>query len=119
VKNFEKTLKEKIQFIEKEIPKTLENNFLNALEKISPDEPLEKPKLISKYRIAAIAAMLLLVVLYILFPLITNKNNLQIAREILVQSASLEGKPAETFIFREKNPDITIIWIDKDNQGAI
>lgn len=119
MKKFEKSLKEKIQSIEKEIPEMLETNFLSALEKINPDVPVKKPSFISKHRIAAIAALLLIIILYTLFPLFFKKNQLPPSRDILIQSASLEGKPAETYIFRGKNPDLTIIWIGEKSQGAI
>ena len=119
MKKFEKNLKEKIKSVEKDIPETLEANFLERLEKITPDELYEKPTFTIKHRIAAIAALLLLVILYLFFPLSTKKETLPQPREILVHSVNLEGKPAEAYIFREKNPDLTVIWIAKNSEGAL
>lgn len=61
------------------------------------------------------AAGLLLLVLF-LFPPLYRKTPAPVefhSRPDLVFSAQLDGQPAHTYIFKEKNPEMTIIWITR------
>jgi hypothetical protein len=61
------------------------------------------------------AATILLVILLFLFPLFHQKINGVEAGEVWVQAARVEGQPASTFVINQKDPDITIVWIEKIN----
>jgi hypothetical protein len=112
MKTIDKNIKKWITSIEKEIPVTVEQNFLQKLNKTSQLRPASEKRFKPIYKIALTAAASLFLVLWIMFPLL-KKHPVPPSNEIMVQSPRIKGQAAHTIIYKEKNPELTIVWIEK------
>ena len=112
MKTTDETIKKWIKSIEKEIPIIVEKKFLQALNKISQTKAASEKRFKTVYKIALAAAACLVLALWILFPLF-HQTPVQAEEEIMVQSARIEGQVAHTYIFKEKDPELTIVWVEK------
>ncbi|UCH94262.1 MAG: hypothetical protein JSV88_28885 [Candidatus Aminicenantes bacterium] len=115
MKAFDQEIKKRVQAVDREIPRELENAFLEKLNRLVPEKPLAHRHRFIYYGALATAAAILLVIFLFLFPLFHRQINSVEAEEVWVQAARVEGQPASTFIVNQKNPDITIVWIEKIN----
>jgi hypothetical protein len=105
-------IKKWITSVEKEIPVAVEQNFLQKLNKTSQSGPVSRKRFKPIYRIAITAAASVVLVLWIMFPLLL-KQPAQPGEEFMVQSARIKGQAAHMIIYKEKNPELTIVWIEK------
>lgn len=112
MKTIDEKIRKWIMSVEKEIPVAVEKNFLQKLNKVSQSEPVSVKPFKPIYKIAITAAAGLVLILWLLFPLLEKKPTLA-GSEIMVQSARIKGQTAHTIIFKEKNPEMTIVWIEK------
>jgi hypothetical protein len=112
MKTIDKNIKKWIMSIEREIPVSVEQNFLQKLNKTSQLRPASEKRIKPIYKIALTAAASLFLALWIMYPLLKNQPA-QPGDEIMVQSPRIKGQAAHTIIFKEKNPELTIVWIEK------
>jgi hypothetical protein len=115
IKTLDREIKKHVQAVEQEIPPELEAAFLEKLKGMAPEESHFHHHHFIYYGVLVTAATILLVILLFLFPLFHQKINGAAAGEVWVQAARVEGQPASTFVINQKNPDITIVWIEKIN----
>ena len=101
--------------MEQEVPLELEAAFLEKLNGIVPEQSPPRRHPFIYYGVLATAATALLVILLFLYPLFHRQIDGVEAEEVWVQAARVEGQPAGTFIINQKDPDITIVWIEKIN----
>ena len=112
MKTIDEKIKKWIKSIEKEIPVIVEKKFLQTLNKISQTKAASEKRFKTAYKIAIAAAACLVLALWILFPLF-HQTPVQAKAEFMVQSARIEGQAAHTYIFKEKDPELTIVWVEK------
>lgn len=112
MKNQDEKIKKWIKSIEKEIPFIVEKKFLQKLHKISLSGFISQKRFKNFFKISIAAAACLMLAVQIFFPLLQRKPN-QLKEVILVESAKIEGKTAYTYIFKEKDPELTIIWVER------
>jgi len=113
-------IKRHIQALEKDIPKGIEDAFL---EKIREPIPLKSELRDSfpahrrwyYYGALATAATILLAILLFLYTLFNNRINTAKADEVRVQSAYIENQPADIYVVNPKESEIVIVWIEKMN----
>ena len=119
IKALDREIKNRVQAVEQEVPPELEAAFLEKLNGIVPGASHFHRHRFIYYGALATAATVLLVILLFLFPLFHRKINGVEAGEVWVQAARVEGRPASTFVINQKDPDITIVWIEKINNVNI
>ena len=112
-KNLDQKIKKCIQAVEQEVPPQVETAFMAKLHQAIPHRPPRRSGIY--WGVLAAAATLLLVILFFLFPLFHQQIDPVEAEEVWVQAACVEGQPATTYVINEKDPDITIVWIEKIN----
>lgn len=115
IKAIDLKIKKHVQAVEQEVPLELESAFLEKLNRIVPEKSHPRRHPFIYYGVLVTAATVLLVILLFLYPLFHQQINGVEAEEVWVQAARVEGQPARTFIINQKNPDITIVWIEKIN----
>jgi hypothetical protein len=118
IKTLDRQIKNRVQAVEQEIPPELETVFLEKLNGMAPEESHFHHHRFIYYGALVTAATILLVILLFLFPLFHQKINGAAAGEVWVQAARVEGQPASTFVINQKDPDITIVWIEKINNNT-
>ena len=115
MKSLDKRIKNLVQSLEKEIPGEIENNCHRELQRTTILTVTHSKKMWQVLRLtAATAAGIALLLL--LLPTTkedTGRSPEFIYDSVLLQSAELEGKPVETYVFREQNPEMTIIWMEQ------
>lgn len=115
IKALDHEIKKRVQAMEQDVPLELEAAFLEKLNGMVPEEYHFHRHRFIYYGTLVTAATVLLVILLFLFPLFHQKINGVEAEEVWVQAARVEGQPASTFVINQKDPDITIVWIEKIN----
>ena len=115
IKALDHEIKKRVQAMEQDVPLELEAAFLKKLNGMVPEEYHFHRHRFIYYGTLVTAATVLLVILLFLFPLFHQKINGVEAEEVWVQAARVEGQPASTFVINQKDPDITIVWIEKIN----
>jgi hypothetical protein len=115
IKAIDREIKKRVQAVEQEIPLELEAAFLEKLDGIVPEKSHFRRHRFIYYGGLAAAATILLVILLFLFPLSHQQMDSVEAEEVRVLAALVEGQPASTFIVNQKDPDITIVWLEKIN----
>jgi hypothetical protein len=115
IKALNREIKKRLQAMEQDVPLELEAAFLEKLNGIVPEEYHFHRHRFIYYGALVTAATVLLVILLFLFPLFHQKIDGVEAGEVWVQAARVEGQPASTFVINQKDPDITIVWIEKIN----
>ena len=115
IKALDHEIKKRVQAMEQDVPLELEAAFLEKLNGIVPEEYHFHRHRFIYYGALVTAATVLLVILLFLFPLFHQKIDGVEAGEVWVQAARVEGQPASTFVINQKDPDITIVWIEKIN----
>lgn len=113
-KKFDREIMKRVQAVERDIPADLERAFLEKLEEIAPVKR-RRERNTFYYGVLASAASLLLAVLLFLFHPFHRQDDAFTAeaQEVWVQEARVEGEPASTYIIEQKDPDITIVWVEK------
>ncbi len=114
--NIDKEIKKRVQAVELDIPNDLEKKFMKELNHMSVTPGLPHTKKRSLFFMGALAtaasfllaAFLLVSTLFYKTP---TPNNVE--DEVFIDSASVEGMPANTYIINSKDPDMTIVWIEK------
>lgn len=115
IKAIDREIKKCVQAVEQEIPSELEAEFLLELNGIVPEKSHFRQHRFIYYGALVTAATILLVIFLFLYPLFHQQINHVEADEVWVQDAHVEGQPASTFVINQKDPDITIVWIEKIN----
>jgi hypothetical protein len=115
IKAVDLEIKKRVQAVEQEVPLELEAAFLEKLNRIVPEKSHSRRHPFIYYGALVTAATVLLVILLFLYPLFHQQINGVEAEEVWVQAARVEGQPASTFVINQKDPDITIVWIEKIN----
>jgi hypothetical protein len=120
--NINKEIKKRVQAIEKEIPGELEKSIMKEFNQISRLKTsmttvrLSKP--LYQWHMAA-AAFIFLGILLLGFAFsflfhqkpVSGRSNYK--EDVIINDTWVEGHPVKTFIVEQKDPDLTIIWIDK------
>jgi hypothetical protein len=114
-KTIDRDIKKRVQAVEQDIPSKLEAAFLEKLDGIVPEKSHFRRHRLIYYGALVTAATILLVIFLFLYPLFHQQINRVEAEEVWVQAARVEGQPASTFVINQKDPDITIVWIEKIN----
>jgi len=114
-KKWDREIKKRVQAVERDIPPDLETSFLEKIEEITPGKSPPGKQPLVYYGVLAAAASVLLAVLLLLSPLFHRQGETFTieAEEVWVQDARVEGEPASTYIVKQKDPDITIFWVEK------
>lgn len=115
IKTIDQEIKKRVQAVEQEVPLELEAAFLEKLNGIVPEKSHFSQHRFLYYGALVTAASILLVILLFLYPLFHQQIDGVEAEEVWVQEAHVEGQPASTFVINQKDPDITIVWIEKIN----
>jgi hypothetical protein len=118
--NFEtidKEIKKRVQAVESDIPGDLEKTFMKELSRLSmaSGPPARRRRsLLFMGALATAASFLLAAFLLVstLFHKTPTPNSVE-EDEVFIASASVEGMPANTYIINSKDPDMTIVWIEK------
>lgn len=117
MKNNDQEIKNLIKSIEKEIPGGVEAQFLSDLDNISCSPGASRRKLNHFMKIALATAASLMLALMIFSPMASKKSRPE-PPVIMVESARIEGQSASTVIFKEKDPELTIVWIEKTGEES-
>jgi hypothetical protein len=113
IEAIDREIKKRVQAVEQEIPLELEAAFLEEINGIVPEKSHFRQHRFLYYGALVTAASILLVILLFLYPLFYQQIDGVEAEEVWVQEACVEGQPASTFVINQKDPDITIVWIEK------
>lgn len=113
IKVFDRGIKKRVQALDSDIPLELEAAFLEKLEKIVPEKSHRCRQYLVYYGVLAAAATIILAVLLFIFPLFYQQIDQVEAGEVWIHAARVEGQPAYTFIINQKDPEMTIVWIEK------
>ena len=111
----DREIKKRVQALESDIPPQLERQLLESLQRSTPLPVRPKPRLRLLYGAAAACAA---VVFICLFPFGQRTDTPSGPRQVVVLAPRVEGQAAEAYIFKEKTPDMTIIWIEKKETGG-
>ncbi len=135
--NMDKEIKKRVQAVERDIPGELEATIMKELGQIDmtpgplPDymrdmyhmchtQRMEKKTLLFVGALATAASLLLAVLLLVTtFPSLFQRERVATATPGVVEEdgvfvdARVEGMPADTFIIDQKDPEMTIVWIEK------
>lgn len=118
-KNIDQEIKKRVQAIETEIPVELEKNIMKELGQANAS--LVVPRLqrrLFRRPLAAAATVLLGVLLLVtafsfLFRQKPDNGGKNPQEGVIIDAAWVEGRPVDTFIIDQKDPDITIVWFEK------
>lgn len=121
-KNIDKEIKKKVQAIEREIPGELEKILMKEFSQISRMKTSRTTAHLSKplfQRHLAHAALILLGIFLLGFAFsllfrqesVTGRESYK--KNVSIDAAWVEGHPGKTFIIEQKDPDLTIVWIEK------
>jgi negative regulator of sigma E activity len=114
----DREIKKRVQALESDIPPRLERQFLESLQRSTPLPARPKPRLRLLYGAAAAAAACAAVVFICLFFFGQRTDTPSEPTQVVVLAPRVEGQAAEAYIFREKAPDMTIIWVEKRETGG-
>ncbi len=117
IETIDKEIKKRVQAVESDIPDDLEKKFMKELSRLSmaSESPTRRRRsLLFMGALATAASFLLAAFLLVstLFHKPPPPNNVE-EDEVFIDFASVEGMPANTYIINTKDPDMTIIWIEK------
>jgi len=117
IETIDKEIKKRVQAVESDIPDALEKTFMKELSRMSmaSESPARRKRsLLFVGALATAASFLLAAFLLVstLFHKAPTPNNVE-EDMVFIDSASVEGMPANTYIINTKDPDMTIIWIEK------
>ncbi len=117
----------RVQAVESDIPPHLERAFMDAMDHmdrpvggLTTDQPPRWKRRPFYYGALAAAATLLLVTLIVFFYLFYQQGDpspacVAEAVEVVVQDTFVEDRPATTYVMNPKDPDMTIVWVEKIN----
>jgi hypothetical protein len=123
--SMDKEIKQRVQAVERDIPVELEESIMKELEQIDmtpgplPIPLMGKKTLLYVGALTAAASLLLAVILLVTaFPSLVQRERAAASRDVVedgvfVDSAQVEGVSADTFIIDQKDPDMTIVWLEK------
>lgn len=116
-KTFDREVMERVQSVERDIPPDLVKNFMEEFNTIIPEKERHhaRRRPFFYYRgLAAAAAVILAVSLFVFYFIHQSPDtHTAEAEEVWVQSALVEGEPANTVVVNTIDPDITIVWVEK------
>jgi hypothetical protein len=110
----DREIKKSVQAVEYDVPLELEAAFLEKLDDILPEESNPHQHRLIYYGLVT-AVSILIVIFFFFYPIFNGQESHLEAEEIWVQAARLEDHPANTVIIKKKDPEITIVWIEKIN----
>jgi hypothetical protein len=113
VNDFERTLMNKVQALDSDIPIELEDSFLEKLEEITPANAPNRRRPMFLYGSIASASAVLIAVWLSIAPLFDYKIDIVEAGEVVVQDAFLEDQPANVVVVNPSDPEMTIVWLEK------
>lgn len=113
MKHIDDKIRSLIQVSEKEIPMKVEESFLQALKNATTQSGSTRKGNRLFYRIALATAACLLIATLVFLPRFSRIVSRHPADDIIVESAKIEGQAARTIIFKEQNPELTIVWVEK------
>jgi hypothetical protein len=113
MKSIDDKIKHLVQSAEKEIPREVEKAFLKKLNQKTARHPFPQKGFGLFYRLALATAACLLIASFVFIPQSSRFSSGNQADEIMVQSAKIEGQNARAIIFKEQNPELTIVWVEK------
>lgn len=117
MKNSDQKIKKLIKSIEKEIPVGVEKKFLRELDNIS-DSVGKSQRGLNRFLKITLSAAASLILASLIFSPMVHKKPQRLQSVIMVESARIEGKAASTYIFKEKDPELTIVWIEKKGEES-
>lgn len=112
-KRFDDELKKRVQAVEQDIPTELEKTFMEKLDGLSPEK---KKRTLRRFpgTIAAAASLLLAVLLAVTLLFRPAQAPAAAEKYVFIDYATVEGQPAATYIVNQQDPDMTIVWIEKN-----
>ncbi|NIM15467.1 MAG: hypothetical protein GTO45_26115 [Candidatus Aminicenantes bacterium] len=117
IKTFDREVMKRVQAVEHDIPPDLERTFLEEFKTIIPEKERRRGRrrpVVYYGGLAAAAAVLLAAFLFVFYFIHRSPDTFTAeAEEVWVQSALVEGEPANTVVVNTTNPDITIVWVEK------
>lgn len=121
--NIDNEIKKRVQSVETGIPEELEKTLMKELQQldmaIATPPRAEKEIRFLRGSLAAAASVLVAALLLVaLFPSLFRQTHVAttgVPEEdcAFVDSARVEGIPADTIIITQKDPDMTIVWVEK------
>ncbi len=130
---WDREIKRRLQAVEEEIPATLDSTFFSQLDHIQPDgirigkNNSDPKRIVSQkphhpMRFLATAATILLAALIVFYsffyaPSKQQTQNHEDNNQIMIASAHMEGKPANVYIVNRKDPNLTIVWVEKQSKN--
>lgn len=117
IKTFDREVMKRVQAVERDIPPDLERTFLEEFNTIIPEKESRRARRRPVFYyggLAAAAAVLLAAFLFVFYFIHQSPDTFTAeAEEVWVQSALVEGEPANTVVVNTTDPDITIVWVEK------
>lgn len=114
----DREIRKRVQALESEIPPRLEGPLPGRVGSHTPLPVRTGPKLRLLYWMGAAAAACAVAILLWFSPW-QRKTGLPPQPEpVMVLSPRLEGESAEAYIFKENDPDMTIIWVERKTTGG-
>ena len=113
MKSIDDKIKQLVQSDEKEIPREVEKAFLKKLNQKTARLTFSRNGFGLFFRLALATASCLLIASLVFLPRFSRFSSGQKGGEVLVESAKIEGETARTIIFKEQNPELTIVWVEK------
>jgi hypothetical protein len=117
IKTFDREVMKRVQAVERDIPPDLERTFLEEFNTVIPEKERGRSRgrpVVYYGGLAAAAAVLLAAFLFVFSFIHQSPDRFTAgAEEVWVQSALVEGEPANTVVVNTTDPDITIVWVEK------
>ncbi len=116
-KTFDREIMKRVQAVEHDVPPDLERRFLEEFNAVIPGKEKRRVggrPVVYYGGLAAAAVLLLAVFLFVFYFFHQSPARFTAeADEVWVQSALVEGEPANTVVVNTTDPDITIVWVEK------
>lgn len=118
MRNSDPTIKKLVKTIEQKVPVGVEKKFLEELDRISVSVKASrrKPHTFIKITLATAAGLILAILIF--SPIAHDDKNQRSQPAVLVESARIGGEKATTYIFEEKDPELTVVWIEKTGEES-
>lgn len=122
VTDFDNELRKKVGAMEVDIPGDLEERFLKELDRLvaRPGNstkpgflPSGRKRGMLPWTLATAASLLLIVFLAVTVFYRSSPAPVSSAQEVLIDDAKVEGQPVNIYIISQRDPDMTIIWLEK------
>lgn len=114
----DREIRKRVQALESEIPPRLEGPLPERVRSHTPIPVRTGSKLRLLYGMGAAAAACAVAILLWFSPWQRKAGLPPQPEPVMVLSPRLEGEPAEAYIFKENDPDMTIIWVERKETGG-